>query len=55
VPISGILLGILVMVVFVPLIVFSSNGFQSYFLDKVIVIAGKITNYFTTKKLSNAQ
>jgi len=42
VPLSGILLGILVLVVFVPMIVFSSNGFQSFFLDKAITVGEKI-------------
>lgn len=36
IPLSGIITGLLVMVVFVPLIVFSTNGFQSFFLDKGI-------------------
>ncbi|MBN1822721.1 MAG: hypothetical protein JW803_00215 [Endomicrobiales bacterium] len=42
VPIGGILMGILVLIVFVPLIVFSSNGFQSYFLDKTVLTWKKV-------------
>jgi hypothetical protein len=33
---SGIVMGILVLLLFVPLIVFSSSGFQSFFLDTAI-------------------
>ena len=50
VPMGGILLGILVLIVFVPLIIFSSNGFQSYFLDKTIIIAEEIKQILVSKK-----
>jgi hypothetical protein len=42
VPFSGIFLGILILFVFVPLIVFSSNGFQSFFLDKSLMLWNRI-------------
>ncbi len=56
VPMSGIFLGILVMIVFVPLIVFSSNGFQSYFLDKTITFGQRITELYSSskKRITNA-
>ena len=56
VPVSGMFLGILVLIVFVPLIVFSSNGFQSYFLDKTITFGAKIKEFYSSAKkgISNA-
>lgn len=34
---GGIVMGLIVLLLFVPLIVFSSSGFQSYFLDKAVL------------------
>lgn len=40
-PLTGIFAGLFVMCVFVPMIIFSTNGFQSQFLHKAIVYWGK--------------
>lgn len=42
VPMSGVILGMLILLVFIPLIVFSSCGFQSFFLDKSVYYWGII-------------
>jgi hypothetical protein len=42
IPFAGMAVGLMILVVFVPLIVFSSNGFQSYFLDTSFMIWEKV-------------
>lgn len=43
---SGIIMGMLVLLLFVPLIVFSSSGFQAFFLDKAVLRWASIRQKF---------